>query len=70
MEKFGLARRSKIVQFYQHSIIFSQRAYRNVFDVQNVPTPQTIYRLLQRFQHQGILQDLPHSGRSRSIRTA
>lgn len=38
MEKYNLEQRSKIVQFYfenQHSIILTQRAYRNFFNVRN-----------------------------------
>ncbi|KAJ8957021.1 hypothetical protein NQ318_012194 [Aromia moschata] len=72
MEKYTLEQRSRIVQFYyenQHSIILTQRAHRNLFNVQKRAKAPTMYRLVQRFQEQGAIHDLPLSGRPRSVRT-
>ena len=45
MERLSTERRTKVVQFYfesQHSIIQTQRSYRNFFHIQNAPSAPTI----------------------------
>lgn len=71
MERLSTEQRTKVVQFYfesQHSIIQTQRSYRNFFHVRNAPSAPTIYRLVQRFGQQGAVCDLPRAGRPRAVR--
>ena len=51
----------------QHSIIQTERSYRNVFHVRNAPSAPTIYGLVQRFRRQGTVCDLPRAGIHRAI---
>ena len=70
-EKLGTEQRTKVVQFYfesQHSIVQTQRSYRNFFHIRNAPSAPTIYRSVQRIRQQGAVCDFPRAGRPRAVR--
>lgn len=72
MSKFSTEERTKIVEFYyrhQHSIVQTQRTFKTHFKTRKFPTKPTILQLIQRFQEQGSVADLPRTGRPRSVRT-
>ncbi|CAK9816260.1 hypothetical protein ANTPLA_LOCUS8940 [Anthophora plagiata] len=67
----NVIQRTKIIEFYfenHRSVILTQRAYRQHFNVRDPPSKSMIQRLEQCFQQHGAVCDLPRSGRPRSVR--
>ena len=72
MEKFGTVQCMQIVKFYyqnQGSIIQTQRAYQRHFNVRDAPSKNAIKGMVKRFEDQGAVSDLPHSGRPKAVCT-
>ena len=72
MEKYSISERTQIVKlFYQNceSIISTQRAYRRHYQVRNAPSDNAIRSIVRRFEQQGVVTDLPRTGRPRNVRT-
>ena len=68
MQNLNTEQRTKVVEYYfsnGHSILLTQRAYRNYFNTKNAPSQTAINRLIKRFRKQGAVSDLPRSGRPR-----
>ncbi|CAK9826872.1 hypothetical protein ANTRET_LOCUS4642 [Anthophora retusa] len=71
METYSVIQRTKIIELYfenHRSVILTQRAYRQHFNVRNPPSKSMIQRLVQRFQQHGAVCDLPRSGRPYCVR--
>uniref|UniRef100_A0A8D8SNF8 DUF4817 domain-containing protein n=2 Tax=Cacopsylla melanoneura TaxID=428564 RepID=A0A8D8SNF8_9HEMI len=72
MQKYTTLQRTKIVQFYfenGRSITQTQLAYKRYFQVRKAPIYRTIMKIIERFQEQGAVRDLPRPGRQRSVVT-
>uniref|UniRef100_A0A0N5C9I2 DUF4817 domain-containing protein n=1 Tax=Strongyloides papillosus TaxID=174720 RepID=A0A0N5C9I2_STREA len=62
--------RSMIVRFYYSngsSIIATQRAFRKHFNTRKAPSRRAIKNMVQRFEEHGSVNDLPRTGRPRTV---
>lgn len=73
MEPYSIADRVKIIQEYYRNGEKISKAYRALCEhfggKSNCPNPTTIGRLVRKFEATGSVDDLPISGRSKSVRT-
>lgn len=69
---YTIAQRTRVVKlFYENngSIILTQRAYRQQFNVRDGPSPNSIRNIMRRFENQGSVGDLPKTGRPKNVTT-
>ena len=72
VEKFSIVQHTQIVKLYyqnQGSIIQTQKAYQRHFNDKDALSKNAIKGAVKRFEDQGAVSDLTHSGRPKAVCT-